>query len=128
MRTERSREDYLEAILLIEKKKGEVRNVDVAEQLDFSKPSVTRAMLLLAEEGMVTLAGDKRIRLTEAGRAVAERVAEKHQFFKEMLEQAGVMEDNAAREACRIEHAISDDSFEKVKRAYGPRFALRRKG
>lgn len=122
MRTERSREDYLEAILAIETKRGEVRNVDVAEYLDFSKPSVSRAMSLLCEEGMVVINDERRIQLTKAGREVAERVSEKHRFFTEMLEQAGVVPDRAATEACRIEHAISDEAFVKVKKAYKEHF------
>lgn len=114
----RSKEDYLEAILVIEREKGEVRSVDVAENLGFSKASVSRAVAALAEEHLVLFGEDKRIRLTPAGRLAAEQVYEKHCFFRQMLEQAGVEPGTAAEEACRIEHAISDEAFGKVKAAY----------
>lgn len=118
MNTGRSKEDYLETILVVEKEKGEVRSVDVAEALGFSKASVSRAIGALVEEHLVIWGEGKQVCLTPAGRRLAEQVYEKHCFFRNMLEQAGVGPDCAAEEACRIEHAISDETFDKVKRAY----------
>ena len=118
MKTDRSREDYLEAILVIEQKRGEVRSVDVAEHLGFSKASVSRAVAQMAADGFILFGEDKRIRLTPSGRKTAEQVLEKHRFFKEFLENAGVPEDDAAEQACLIEHAVSDESFGKLKETY----------
>lgn len=118
METGRSKEDYLETILVIERQKGEVRSVDVAEHLGFSKASVSRAISVLSEEHLVLFGPDKRIRLTPAGRVIAEQVYEKHCFFRSMLEQAGIQPSVAAREACLIEHVISDESFGKLKKDY----------
>ena len=118
MRTQRSKEDYLEAILMLGNEGGAVRAVDVAEHLHYSKPSVSRAVSILAAEGMIWLDEDKFIHLTKAGRLLAGKVYEKHLFFKEMLMRAGVDEAAAAENACLIEHAISNEAFDKIKLAY----------
>lgn len=127
MNTGRSKEDYLETILVVEREKGEVRSVDVAEALGFSKASVSRAIGALVEEHLVLWGEGKQVCLTPAGRRLAEQVYEKHCFFRNMLEQAGVGADSAAREACLIEHAVSDESFDKMKRAYDENHGPKRK-
>ena len=113
-----SKEDYLECILLLGKNGGQVRAIDIAEHFGYSKASISRAVFLLVEDGMIVLDEDKHIHLTEQGFATASAVYEKHQFFEEMLLTAGVEEQTAAEDACKIEHAISDEAFEKVKEAY----------
>jgi len=110
-------EDYLEAILRITQRQGYCRSVDIANQLEVSKPSVSVAMNNLRQAGLIDVAGDKRIELTEQGYEIAERVFARHKFFREKLIQVGVDPETAEREACVLEHAISDDSFEKI-RAY----------
>ena len=118
MRIKHSKEDYLESILVLGLEGGMVRSVDVAVYLHYSKASVCRAIAQLVEDGMVIMEEDKYLYLTSKGRQVATRVYEKHVFFKEMLLAAGVDEDAAAEDACKIEHAISNDVFDKVKVAY----------
>lgn len=118
MRIKYSKEDYLETILVLSQQGNAVRSVDVAEHLDYTKPSVSRARSLLAQDSLVTLDEHKYIHLTKEGRALAENVYEKHLFFKDMLLTAGVDENAAAEDACRIEHAISDESFDKMKAAF----------
>lgn len=125
MRTKRSKEDYLEAIFLLTRKGIPVRSVDVAEHLNYTKPSVSRAMALLVKDNMITFDECKFIHLTETGYQVASKTYEKHLFFKEMLEQAGVTEDTATRDACLIEHAISNEAFDKIKAAYTKNLALK---
>ena len=107
-------EDYLEAILRITQRQGYCRSVDIANQLEVSKPSVSVAMNNLRQAGLIDVAGDKRIELTERGYEIAERVFTRHKFFREKLIQVGVDPETAEREACVLEHAISDDSFEKI--------------
>lgn len=114
----RSQEDYLEAILRLEQQNGTVRSVDVAQLLHYTKASVSRAMAALAKDNLVVFGGDKCLYLTPAGRTIATQVYEKHCFFTQMLEQAGVEAKQAAEEACRLEHVISDTTFQKVKAAY----------
>lgn len=118
MKIQHSQEDYLEAILVLSLSGQPVRSVDIAEHLDYSKPSVSRAVAQLIQKGLVTMGDDKILTLTDTGRAQASSIYEKHLFFKRMLLQAGVEEDAASEDACKIEHAISDESFSKVKQAY----------
>ncbi|MEO2832784.1 metal-dependent transcriptional regulator, partial [Flavonifractor plautii] len=108
-----SGEDYLEAILVLKRKKGMVRSVDVARHLDVSKPSVCHAVATLKEGGFLTMDEDSFLHLTDVGREVAERTYEKHCFFTRLLVDAGVEPKTAEQDACRMEHAISDDSFQK---------------
>ena len=110
-----SGEDYLEAVLVLQKKKGMVRSVDVARHLDVSKPSVCHAVTTLKEGGFLTMDEDSFLHLTDVGREVAEKTYEKHCFFTRLLVDAGVEPKVAERDACRMEHAISDDSFQKIK-------------
>lgn len=112
-----SGEDYLEAVLILQKKKGTVRSVDVARYLEVSKPSVCHAVATLRDGGFLTMDEDYSLHLTDVGRDVAEQTYEKHRFFTERLIEAGVDPDTAERDACRIEHVISDESFRCLKAA-----------
>ena len=112
-----SGEDYLEAVLILKKKKGTVRSVDVARYLEVSKPSVCHAVATLRDGGFLTMDEDYSLHLTDVGRDVAEQTYEKHRFFTERLIEAGVNPDTAERDACRIEHVISDESFRCLKAA-----------
>ena len=110
-------EDYLEAILMIKQQHGYVRCVDVAEQLDVKKPSVSRAVKELSKSGHLVKNADGTLSLTKAGLQLAEQIYEKHRFFTEMLVTAGVDPVTAERDACRIEHVISESSFQHLKRS-----------
>ena len=110
-----SGEDYLEAILILQRQKGMVRSVDVARHLEVSKPSVCHAVATLKEGGFLTMDEDSFLHLTDLGREVAEKTYEKHCFFTRLLVDAGVEPKAAEQDACRMEHAISDDSFQKIK-------------
>ena len=113
-----SGEDYLEAILVLQKKLGMVRSVDVARHMEVSKPSVCHAVATLRDGGFLTMGEDHFLHLTDVGREVAERIYERHCFFTEQLIAAGVDPKTAEADACRIEHTISQDSFEKIRRAH----------
>ena len=113
-----SGEDYLEAILILHMKKGTVRSVDVARHLGVSKPSVCHAVATLRDGGFLTMDEDYFLHLTDAGREVAEQIYEKHRFFTKMLTNAGVDPIAAERDACRIEHVISEETFERLKVAH----------
>lgn len=115
MRLHKSGEDYLEAILILEKKKGSVRSLDVAEQMNVKKPSVSNVIKLLKEGGFLTMDGDKLLHLTELGREVAETIYERHCISTEGLIYLGVDTETAEQDACRLEHDISRESFEKLK-------------
>lgn len=110
-----SGEDYLEAIFVLQKKKGMVRSVDLAQHMGYSKPSISHAVGLLKKEGLLTVDTDGYLHLTDAGRGVAEKIYERHLFFTEQLVAVGVDQETAERDACRIEHAISEESFQKLK-------------
>ena len=113
-----SGEDYLEAILVLQKKLGMVRSVDVARHMEVSKPSVCHAVATLRDGGFLMMDEDHFLHLTDVGREVAERIYERHRFFTEQLIAAGVDPKTAEADACRIEHTISQDSFEKIRRAH----------
>jgi len=121
MRLHRSGEDYLEAMLILDQKHGYVRSSDVAEQLSVTKPSVTNATRLLREGGFLTMDEEKLIHLTELGREVAESIYERHCILTEGLIYLGVDPETAEQDACRIEHDISRETFEKLKE-YWERF------
>lgn len=110
-----SGEDYLEAVLVLHRKTGYVRCVDIAEFLGYSKPSISHAVALLETGGYLVRRKDGGLTLTESGSRIAELTYEKHCFFKTQLMNAGVDREVADREACRMEHAISEDSFLKMK-------------
>ena len=110
-----SGEDYLEAVLVLQKEKGMVRSVDLARHMGFSKPSISHAVGVLKNGGFLTVDEDGYLHLTEDGRKVAEKIYERHQFFTEQLVAVGVDRETAERDACRIEHAISEETFQKLK-------------
>lgn len=116
MRLYESGEDYLEAVLVLQKKLGEVRSVDIAHYIGVSKPSVCHAVNVLCNGGFLTRNNKHVIALTEEGRKIAEKIYERHKFFKEQLISVGVSPNIAETEACRIEHCISDESFLKLKK------------
>ena len=117
MKLHASGEDYLEAILVLQKQKGMVRSVDVARHMDVSKPSVCHAVATLKDGGFLTMDDGFFLHLTNIGREVAEQIYEKHRFFTERLIAAGVDPETAEADACRIEHVISDESFQCLKSA-----------
>ena len=112
-----SAEDYLEMILVIKRKKGSVRSIDIAHEMNFSKPSVSIAMKKLREENLITINPSHEIDLTPRGKEIAEWIYERHIVLSKILMKLGVEETTAVKEACRIEHVISQDSFEKLKTA-----------
>ena len=114
MKIHASGEDYLEAILVLQKKMGMVRSIDLARHMGFSKPSISHAVGVLKNGGFLTV-DDGFLHLTVIGREIAEKIYERHQFFTEQLVAAGVDRETAEQDACRIEHAISDTSFRKLK-------------
>ncbi len=107
---------YLEAIHVLSVEKGEVRSIDVSEHLGYSKPSVSRAVGLLKNGGYITVDKEGLITLTDAGREVAEKIYERHTLLTRFLTSIGVDEKTASEDACKLEHAISDTSFEAIKR------------
>ena len=117
MALHQSGEDYLEAILGLQNQRGMVRSVDVARYLDVSKPSVCHAVATLKDGGFLTVDGDFFLHLTDVGRETAEQIYEKHQFFTIQLIAAGVDPKIAEADACRIEHVISEESFQRLKAA-----------
>lgn len=110
-------EDYLEAVLILERQKGDVRCVDLATFLERSKPTVTNMVTRLCESGFLVREDNKSISLTTKGKEVAEKIYERHRFFTKRLIAAGVDPKTAERDACRLEHAISEESFQKLKDA-----------
>ena len=110
-----SGEDYLEAVLVLQKEKGMVRSVGVARYMEVSKPSVCHAVATLKKGGFLLMDGDHFLHLTDLGREVAEDTYEKHRFFTEQLIAVGVDPKTAEQDACSIEHAISAESFQKLK-------------
>lgn len=110
-----SGEDYLEAIFLLYRKTGYVRCVDVATYFGYSKPSISHAVSILEDGGYLIKGKDGNLILTELGTRVAELTYEKHCFFRTQLISAGVEQEQADREACRMEHTVSEDSFRKLK-------------
>ena len=115
-----SGEDYLEAVLVLQKERGMVRSVDVARHMDVSKPSVSHAVATLKDGGFLTMDDGFFLHLTDIGREVAEQIYEKHRFFTDRLIAAGVDPETAERDACRIEHVISEESFRRLKAVAEP--------
>ena len=116
MKIQESGENYLETILILEQKNGVVRSIDIANELEFSKPSLSRAMGILKTAGLITMDKNNFILLTEQGRQKAEAVYERHCLLSRFLEEVlGVSRENASADACRIEHVISNETFEKIK-------------
>ena len=111
-----SGEDYLEAILMIKKRSGNVRSIDVARELSFSKPSVSVAMTNLKTSNYITVDENGFINLTEAGQEIADKIYERHTFLTNWLTSLGVDPEVAAEDACKMEHAISSESFSAIKK------------
>ena len=118
MKLHASGEDYLETILVLKKKLGMVRSVDVSRHMAVSKPSVCHAVAVLQEGGFLAVDGDHFLHLTEQGRIIAEKIYERHRFFTDRLIEAGVDPKTAEADACRIEHVISDETFHRLKEKY----------
>ena len=117
MKLHASGEDYLEAILVLHKKMGMVRSVDIARHMEVTKPSVCVAVNTLKDGGFLIMDENHFLHLTDIGREVAEKIYERHCFFTEQLIAAGVDPKTAEADACRIEHIISDESFSRLKEA-----------
>lgn len=118
MELHESSENYLETILLLRKKYGYVRSVDIANELSYSKPSVSVAMKNLRNGGFITVDDKGDINLTEEGMKIASSVYERHVAITKLLVDLGVSEETAKEDACKIEHIISDESFQKIKEKY----------
>lgn len=115
MKIKESAENYLETILILKKKNGHVRSIDVATELGFTKPSVSVAMKNFREEGYIVTDADGGILLTDKGMEIAERVYERHDLIARALILIGVDEQTAYEDSCKIEHDISQQTFEKLK-------------
>ena len=115
MRIKESAENYLEAILMLQKQKGFVRSIDVANYLGFSKPSVSVAMKSFREDGYVDVDSDGNITLSQKGMEIATNMCERHEVIAKALMALGVSENTAYEDSCKIEHDISSESFEKIK-------------
>ena len=118
MKLQESGEMYLETILILSKKKSFVRAIDVGEYMGFSKPSVSRAIGLLRNGGFVDVSDGGGLLLTEEGHEIAEKIYERHQYLTKMLMEMGVDEETASEDACRMEHVVSDKSFDAIKRYF----------
>lgn len=118
MKIQQSAENYLETILVLTNRNGSVRSIDIANELGFSKPSVSVAMKGLRENGYIDVMGDGSIHLLESGRKIAESLYERHMVLTKMLTALGVKGEVASEDACKIEHIISEETFEAIKRHY----------
>ena len=116
MKIQESAENYLETILILNKRNGQVRSIDIANELDYSKPSISVAMKNLRENGYVSMNESGYITLTEKGSRIAETIYERHTLLSDWLLRLGVDKKTAAEDACRIEHVISTESFEAIKK------------
>ncbi len=116
MHIQESGEMYLETIYVLSSKKSTVRAIDICEEMGYSKPSVSRAMGILKKEELITVEPSGHIILTKKGREIAESMYERHTIISRFLESMGVSEKTAAEDACRIEHCISKESFEAIKK------------
>ena len=117
MKIQESAENYLETILILKQQKGTVRSIDIANELDFSKPSISVAMKNLRENGFVEMDSNGYITLTEKGRVIAETMYERHTWFSNWLISLGVNPETAVKDACRIEHVISAESFDAIRKS-----------
>ncbi len=117
MKIHQSAEDYLEKILMIRERKGEVHSIDIANELGFSKPSVSVAMKNLRQAGYISMDGNGAITLEPPGYEIANRIYQRHKLLTRILAALGVDEETAAQDACKIEHDLSPETFEKL-RAY----------
>ena len=115
MKLQESGENYLETVLILRNETGFVRSVDIAHAMSFSKPSVSRAMSILKNAGHLTIGKEGQIELTESGQQIAERVYNRHRLLTDYLTAIGVSKETAATDACRMEHVISQETFEKIE-------------
>ena len=115
MKIYESAEDYLESILMLTLQRGYVRSIDIANSLNFSKPSVSVAMKHLEEDGYIVRDNDRFIALTDKGRETAERIYERHETLAHWFIAIGVSEETAYKDACKIEHDLSDETFAKLR-------------
>jgi len=113
-----SAEDYLENILILTQRNGMVRQIDIVNEMNFSKPSISIAMKKLRESGYIEMDDAGYILLTESGRDIAERIYARHKLLTKVLTAIGVNEETAADEACRIEHVIDEETYEKINAFY----------
>ena len=118
MKLHSSGEDYLEAVLMLQQKHGMVRSIDLARHMGYSKPSISHAVGVLRDGGFLTVDPGGFLLLTDIGREVAEKIYERHQFFTQWLIGAGIDPETAEQDACRMEHCISQKSFEKIRKTY----------
>ncbi len=118
-----SSEDYLEKILMLTERNGKVRSIDIVNEMNFSKPSISIAMKKLRESGMIQMDQYGYITLTPGGQEVAERIYSRHKLLIKVLTAIGVDKDKAEEEACRIEHDIDDDTYDKIREYYNKRMA-----
>ena len=116
MRLQESGEMYLESIYVLSKAQSTVRSIDISEYMGYSKPSVSRAVNLLKTGGYITMDKDNLITLTESGLEIAQKIFDRHTLIANLLIRLGVPEKIAAEDACKMEHAISDESFEAIRR------------
>ena len=116
VRLQESGEMYLESIYVLSKRLNAVRSIDISEYMGYSKPSVSRAVSLLKNGGYIVMDEENFISLTETGRAIAEKIYDRHTLLTKLLVRLGVPEKIAAEDACKMEHSISDESFEAIRR------------
>ena len=119
MRLQESGEMYLESIYVLSKQKTEVHSIDISEYLGYSKPSVSRAVGLLKNGGYILIDEDNHIKLTDSGLEIAKKIYDRHTLLTDMLVYLGVPEEIAAQDACKMEHGISDESLEAIRRHMG---------
>ena len=115
MALQESGEMYLETILILSRKNGQVRSVDISEYMGYSKPSVSRAVGLLKKGGFITVEKEGFIHLTDKGLSLAEKILERHTILTHLLIRLGVSQETASNDACRIEHVVSDETFEAIR-------------
>lgn len=115
MKIQESGENYLETILILQKRNGIARSIDIANELNFSRASVSRAMSLLKSSGYIEIGNINQIVLTDKGKEIAEKIYEKHCILKEFLMHIGVSKEIATEDACKMEHIISDETFKCIK-------------
>lgn len=118
MKIQESAENYLETIYILTRRNGIVRSIDIVNELDFTKPSVSVAMKNLREKGYITMAENGYITLTKSGKQRAENVLERHTILADLLMHIGVSKETALADACKVEHDLSEESFEAIKRNF----------
>ena len=115
MALQESGEMYLETILILSRKNEQVRSIDISEYMNYSKPSVSRAVGLLKSDGFITVEKEGYIHLTDKGRALAEKILDRHTILTQLLIGLGISRETASNDACRIEHVISDETFQAIR-------------